>query len=250
MEWSSDAEMIRPLENSRQVATERLPWAGNVKCLGTGLLIHLVRVRYLDLNRTLYGLARDRPLGCGEPAPRRWRTSASAKARSEPPPNHNFSLFSRSCQRTGLESIITRHNLETREARTMQLKGRKLRTWEASPGDRRVSKSRAGTGVRTDFFASSSFGAGTISRFSGERGVLAGNSGGACRSHGGGAVGSISTLRTRRAVSCAGLLQRLFVGALVALLGLDDETAGVCPPFRLNTIRMFPNIYRHSQLVQ
>ena len=229
--------MIRPLDNSRQVTTER-PWAGNVKCLGAALLIHLVRVRYLDLNRTLYGLARDRPLGCGEPALRRWQTSASAKARSEWPPNHNSSLFSRSCQRTGLESMISRHDLETRDARTMQLKGRKLRTWETSPGDRKVRKSRAGTGVRTDFFASSSFGVGAISRFSGGKGMLAANSEGACRSHGNGAVVSISTSRTRRAVSCAGLLQRLFVGSLVALLGLDDETAGVCTPFRLKTIRI------------
>src|SRR6267142_7235086 len=150
MEWSSDAEMIRPLENSRQVATERLPWAGNVKCLGTGLLIHLVRVRYLDLNRTLYGLARDKSLGCGKPALRRRRMSASAKARSESPPNHNFSLFNRSRQRTASESIISRHDLETREARAMQLKGRKLRTWDTSSGGRRVRKSRARIGVRTE----------------------------------------------------------------------------------------------------
>ena len=67
MEWSSDAEMIRPLDNSRQVTTER-PWAGNAKCFGSVLLIHLVRVRYLDLNRTLYESARDNLLGRGKPA--------------------------------------------------------------------------------------------------------------------------------------------------------------------------------------
>jgi hypothetical protein len=142
--------MMRPLDNSKQVTTER-PCAGNAKCLGSGLLIHLVRVRYLDLNNTLYGLARDKSLGCGKPALRRRRMSASAKARSESPPNHNFSLFSRSRHRTGSESMMSRHDLETREARAMQLKGRKLRTWDTSSGGRRVRKSRARMGVRTEW---------------------------------------------------------------------------------------------------
>src|SRR6266403_4550980 len=119
--------MMRPLDNSKQVTTER-PCAGNARCLGSGLLIHRVRVRYLDLKRTLYGLARDKSLGCGKPALRRRRINASANARSESPPNHSFSLFNKSRQRIGSESMKFRHDLETREARAMQSKGRKLST--------------------------------------------------------------------------------------------------------------------------
>lgn len=33
MEWSSDADMIRPWENSRHV-TIAVPWAGNERCFG------------------------------------------------------------------------------------------------------------------------------------------------------------------------------------------------------------------------
>ena len=133
IEWSSDAEMMRPLENIKQVTTSR-PWAGQVRCLGSGLSIHRVRVRYLDLNSILYGLTRDNSLGWDKPALCWRRISASTNASSESPPNHNSSLFSRLHQRTGLVLMVSRHDLETHEACVMQFKGRKLRILERIPG--------------------------------------------------------------------------------------------------------------------
>ena len=72
------------------------------------------------------------------------------KEASDSPPNHIFVLLSKSRHNTASVSMIVRHDRETREARTTVENGRKLNICDTSSGGRRVRKSRASVGVRTE----------------------------------------------------------------------------------------------------
>lgn len=100
----------------------------------------------MDVDGVVRGASRDRLRSVC----RRFAQIAEAKAFSESPPNQIFVLCSRSRHRTGSESIVARQALETRDARASVGNGRKLSTWETSSGGRRVRKSRASVGVKTE----------------------------------------------------------------------------------------------------
>jgi hypothetical protein len=123
MEWSSEAEMMRPCENSRHVTTD-VPCAGNVRCRGLAFVIQRERVRCRLLNSALYGCGGGSAPGGSAPACRRRACSARANARSLSPPNQMRVPFSRSRQRTGSESTIARHAVLTRAARASVANGR------------------------------------------------------------------------------------------------------------------------------
>lgn len=102
------------------------------------------------MKRILNGCGRGSEPGAGRPCLRRRAMIASEKAVSESRPNQIFVLFNRSRQSTGSESIIARHALDTLDARARSGNDRKLRTRETSSGGRRVRKSLASVGVRTE----------------------------------------------------------------------------------------------------
>ena len=102
------------------------------------------------MKRILYGWGRGREVGAGKPCRLRRDMMASAKVVSESCPNQILVVFGSSRHKTGSESMIARQDVDNLDARARSGKERKLRTRDTSSGGKRVRKSRARVGVRTE----------------------------------------------------------------------------------------------------